>query len=97
MSTIKSEPASAAPERRHWSAKILVREMWASLAISVMWLAVLFSAVFGPDIVSSSNDGNATTIPSAVAVALFAAIGTRGVAKYGFGHADHGQERRKQD
>jgi hypothetical protein len=96
MSSIPDEPASAAPEQRHWSAKILVREMWASLAISVMWLAVLFSAVFGPDIVSSSNDGNTTMIPSAVAVALFAAIGTRGVAKYGFSHADDGQERRKQ-
>lgn len=50
-----------------------------------MWLAVLFSAVFGPDVVSSSPGGNTTTIPSAVAVALFAAIGTRIVAKYGFG------------
>ena len=88
MSTIPHEPARAAAERRHWSAQILVREMWASVAISVMWLAVLFAAVFAPDIVSSSNDGNSTTIPSAVAVALFAAIGTRTVAKYGFGHRD---------
>jgi hypothetical protein len=85
MSTIAQEPARSAPERRHWSARILVREMWASLAISVMWLAVLFAAVFAPDIVSASNDGNSTTIPSGVAVALFAVIGTRAVAKYGFG------------
>jgi hypothetical protein len=84
MSTITQEPAMTAPERRHWSAQLLVRELWASLAISVMWLAVLFAAVFAPDIVSSSNDGSSTTIPSAVAVALFAAIGTRAVAKYGF-------------
>ena len=88
MSTIAREPGRGAAERRHWPAQILVRELWASLAISVMWLAVLFSAVFGPDIVSSSNDGNSTTIPSAVAVALFAAIGTRAVAKYGFAHRD---------
>ena len=88
MSTITQEPARAAHERRHWYAQILVREMWASLAISVMWLAVLFAAVFAPDIVSSSNDGNSTTIPSGVAVALFAAIGTRVVAKNGLGHRD---------
>lgn len=88
MSTITQEPTSAAPERRHRSVQILVREMWASVAISVMWLAVLCAAVFAPDIVSSSSGGNSTTIPSAVAVALFAAIGTRGVAKYGFGRRD---------
>ena len=88
MSTITHEPARAAPERRHWSVQILVREMWASLAISVMWLAVIFAAVFAPDFVSSSSDGNATRIPSAVAVALFAAIGTRVVAKYGFARRD---------
>jgi hypothetical protein len=50
-----------------------------------MWLAVLFAAMFAPDIVSSSNDGNSTTIPSGVVVALFAVIGTRVVAKYGLG------------
>ncbi|MBN1530135.1 MAG: hypothetical protein JW895_13835 [Thermoleophilaceae bacterium] len=76
------------PRGRNWPAQILVREMWAALSISVMWLAVLFAAVFGPDIVSHSNDGNSTTIPSGVAVALFAAIGTRMVAKYGFARRD---------
>ena len=62
--------------------------MWASLAIAAMWLAVVFAAVFAPDFVSSDAGGNTTRIPSAVAVALFAAIGTRGVAKYGFGRRD---------
>ena len=85
MSTITHKPAGAAPEREHWTAQVLVRETWASLAIAAMWLAVLFAAVFAPDIVTSSNDGSHTTIPSGVAVALFAAIGTRGVAKYGLG------------
>jgi Mg/Co/Ni transporter MgtE len=85
MSTITDEPARAAPDRPHWAAQILVREMWASLAIAAMWLAVLFAAVFAPDFVSSDVGGNVTRIPSAIAVALFAAIGTRGVAKYGFG------------
>ena len=62
MSTIAREPARAAPERRHWSAQILVREMWASLAIAAMWLAVLFAAVFAPDFVSSDAGGNTTRI-----------------------------------
>jgi hypothetical protein len=37
----------------------------ASLAIAVMWLAVLFDALFGPDIVSH-NVTSATRVPSAV-------------------------------
>jgi hypothetical protein len=61
--------------------------MWAAMAIAVMWLAVLFDAVFGPDIVSTSATSS-TTVPSAVVVALFALLGTRVVAKYGFGHRD---------
>jgi hypothetical protein len=88
MSTITHEPTRAAPERRHWAAQILIRETWASLAIAAMWLAVLFAAVFAPDFVSSEAGGNTTRIPSSVAVALFAAIGTRAVAKYGFGRRD---------
>jgi hypothetical protein len=58
--------------------------MWASVAISVMWLAVLLEALFGPDIVSS-NATSATRVPSAVVVALFAYLATRVVARYGFG------------
>jgi hypothetical protein len=58
--------------------------MWASLAISVMWLAVLFDALFGPDIVSN-NATSTTRVPSAVVVALFAYLATRVTARYGFG------------
>ena len=85
MSAMSHGPSAALPERRGWSVRLLVPEMWASLAIGVMWLAVLFDAVFGPDLVSRSNDGNATTVPSAIIVALFAYLGTAVVAKYGFG------------
>ena len=35
---------------RSWPAQLLVREMWAALAIAFIWLAVLFAAVFGPDL-----------------------------------------------
>jgi hypothetical protein len=58
--------------------------MWASLAIVAMWLAVLFTAVYGPDIVSKGVAGDSTTVPSAVAVALFAFLATWPVAKFGF-------------
>jgi hypothetical protein len=61
-----------------------VREMWAGVAISMMWLAVLFDAVFGPDFVGRSNDGNSTTIPSAIFVALFASLASASVAKRAF-------------
>ena len=57
--------------------------MWASLAIAVMWLAVLFDAVFGPDIITTSATTSAR-VPSAVAVALFAFLATGAVARYGF-------------
>jgi hypothetical protein len=60
------------------------REMWASLAICVMWLAVALCALFGPDFVSTSPGGASTTIPSGIAVGLFAVIGTGIVAKRGF-------------
>jgi 4-amino-4-deoxy-L-arabinose transferase-like glycosyltransferase len=61
--------------------------MWASLAIAMIWLAVLFAAVFGPDIKSVDAGGDASIIPSGVAVALFAVLATFVVAKYGFERA----------
>ena len=88
MSAIPSEHSRPAQEQGGWSAQLRVREMWAALAISVMWIAVLFSAVSGPDFVSTSSDGNRTAIPSAIVVALFAFLATRAVAKYGFGHGE---------
>jgi hypothetical protein len=61
--------------------------MWASLAIVVMWLAVLFAAIYGPDVVTSSSGGSdSATVPSAVVMALFACLATWPVAKYGFKH-----------
>ena len=66
-----------------------ITEMWASLAITVMWLAVLFDAMFGPNITSNTPGGTSSSVPSAVAVALFATIGTWAVAKYGLRQREH--------
>ena len=66
------------------STAVLTRELWASLAIVAIWMAVLFSVVYGGDFQSSTPGGNSTTFPSGVLVALFAAIATWPVAMYGF-------------
>ena len=86
MSTISHPPSGALGEQDHLSWQWFSREMWASLAIVAMWVAVLFTAIFGPNMITQSAGGDGATIPSAVVVALFASLGTWAVAKYGFGH-----------
>lgn len=86
MTSISQEPSGAVQEKRRWSLQLSVPEMWASVAIVVMWLSVLFDAIFGPDIVNTSAGGDHSSVPSAVAVALFAFLGTWVVARYGFRH-----------
>ena len=81
MSTITDELARAAIERRHWPAQILVREMWASVAIGAMWLAVLFAAVYAPDFVSSNNGGTPRRSPRGWPSRCSPCIGTRSVAE----------------
>jgi hypothetical protein len=81
MTVAHGSPGGLA-EGRRWSPRVLVPEMWASLAIAVMWLAVLFDALLGPDLVVSNASGT-TTVPSAIIVAFFAYLATRVVARYG--------------
>jgi hypothetical protein len=83
MSTI-SHPPTGATARSGFAVQLLVTEMWAALAIIAMWFAVAVAAVWGPELVSSTPGGTSTTIPAAIAVAIFASIGTWAVAKYGF-------------
>ena len=83
MSTI-SHPPGTVPERG-WIMLLHAREMWASLGIFAMWIAVAVASVWGPDAVFQSNDGSGSTIPIGIFVALFASIGTWAVAKYALG------------
>ena len=87
MATALHEPSEAAPETRRRSG---MRDMWAALAIAVIWLAVLFSVLLGPDVVSTSVGVSSTTLPSGLVVALFATPATWAVAKYGFGGRGRG-------
>ena len=85
MTMVADKPLEVQPGPSHWYDRVLVREMWGTLAITVMWLAVLFDGIYGGDIVGVGNDGNSTRIPSAVVVAFFAFLGTAAVAKRAFG------------
>jgi hypothetical protein len=58
--------------------------MWASLAITAMWVAVFVTAIWGPDAQFQSVDGSSSTIRSAIFVTVFAFLGTWIVARYGF-------------
>lgn len=78
MSSVSHEPSLDV--RYAW---LRIKELWASLAITAMWLAVTVDAIWGPNIVSETPGGTSSSVPSAVAVALFATLGTWAVAKYG--------------
>jgi len=81
---MSQQPSRAVKERPRWSSLGLVREMWASLAITPMWVAVFVTAIWGPDARFSSVDGSSSTVPTAVFVTVFAFLGTWVVARYAF-------------
>ena len=79
MTSISHEPTAGHEKRPQWAEYLRIPEMWASLGISMMWLAVMIAAAFGPNFVG--NDG--TTIPSGIFVAFFAWLASISVARYG--------------
>ena len=83
-----SPPPPGRPARESIASRVLVPAFWGAVSIVTMWLAVLFDGIFGGDMVFSNPASGPTTIPSAVAVALFAAIGTVAVAKRAFARRD---------
>lgn len=85
MTVMTHEPSTDKAVDRGFASRLLVPEFWGALAIVVMWLAVLFVGVYGGDMTFIGSSGDRSSIPSAVAVAVFAAIGTSVVAKRAFG------------
>ena len=84
MTTTMREPSTAGPASESIAARLLVPAFWGAVSIIAMWLAVLFDGIYGGDMVFNSVGSGSSTIPSAVAVALFAFIGTIAVAKRAF-------------
>ena len=86
MTTLPHEPTHAVHEGPRWLLQLLAPEMWASLTIIVIWLSVLFAAIYGPNIESTTVGGTTSSVPCAIVVALFAFLATWVVAKHGFRH-----------
>lgn len=85
MTSTTQNQSSTGSSRGDWASRLLVREMWATVAIVAMWVAVLFVGVYGGDATFHSVDSSWSSVPAGVLVALFAAIGTGSVAKRVFG------------
>jgi len=88
MATISSEQPDAATDRVTRRGRLVVPEIWAALAISVIWLVVLVAALFGPDLVSSNAGASFTRIPSAIFLGFFAWLATWVIARHGFVRRD---------
>jgi hypothetical protein len=88
MTVMTHEPSTGTPARQDIASRLLVPGFWATVSIVAMWLAVLFDGIFGGDMTFTNSSSQVTVIPSVVAVALFAAIGTASVAHRGLGHRD---------
>jgi len=68
------------------------RELWGGVAITSMWLAVLFVGVFGENIVKSTPGGESSSWPVVVVVAVVALIGTIVVARRAFAASPAGDD-----
>jgi hypothetical protein len=85
--TASHDASPALPSGRRWSLRGLMPEFWASLSIAVIWLSVLFTGVYGPDIVINNSSGF-SKIPSVIVVVVFAYLATRVIARFGFAQRD---------
>ena len=81
MTVVSHEPVR---ERQTWWSQLLVPELWAFLAIAVIWLSGLFTSIYGPDIESHSVAGDYVTVPSVAFVSVFAFLATWAIAAHGF-------------
>jgi hypothetical protein len=85
MTTTLHEQSAVQTPRESWTSRVFVPEMWATVSIVAMWIAVLVVGVYGGTITFHAVDSSWSTIPAGVPVAMFAAIGTVSVAKRVFG------------
>jgi hypothetical protein len=84
MTSISHEPSAVVGKSRFETQQFVVRDVMASLTISVIWLAVLFVSLWGPSIDTTTAGGDMSHIPIGVVVAILAVPATWAVAKYGF-------------
>jgi len=80
-SVASNRPISVSRPSGSW---LHARELWGGVAITSMWLAVLFVGIFGGNIVKSTPGGESSSWPVVVVVALFALIGTVVVGRRAF-------------
>lgn len=84
MTVLHESLSPATAENRVPNAWWRLSEIWGTLAIIVMWLAVLFDVVYGGDMRFTDSANGSSTVPSGVAVAICAAFATASVAKRAF-------------
>jgi|SRR6187551_2203894 hypothetical protein len=83
MTSVTHEPTREAPAKKHFS-EFLASQMWASLAISVIWLSVLFEAIYAPAIETRSAGGDYSSVPTAIIGTIFAFLATWVLARHAF-------------
>ena len=85
--TVASQPAISGRKPSQLTALVESTQLWASIAIVAMWVAVLFVGIYGADITvngGGSSGSGGTSVPSVILVALFAFLATGAAAKYGY-------------
>jgi hypothetical protein len=84
MSVVQSVPAETRPETQSPAPWWRLSEIWGALAISAMWLAVIFVGVYGGDMTFADASNGTTVIPVGAVVAVCAAFATASVSKRAF-------------
>jgi hypothetical protein len=84
MSVTQAESAKTRPETQTSAAWWRLPEIWGTLAITAMWLAVTLVGVYGGDMTFASQSNGTTVIPIGAVVAVCAAIATAAVSKRAF-------------
>lgn len=80
MALMQQTPGARQPADAWWR----LPEIWASLGITTIWLAVIFVSVYGGDMTFASTGNGTTVIPVGAVVAVCAAVATAAVSKRAF-------------